>query len=70
MVFNILTLERAIGYIANSHTTLALFFGVMVMIQALQPTQVFEYLATQMVILARGKWASRTSTRRRGSSSS
>lgn len=55
VVFNILTLDRAIGYIANSHTTLALFFGVMVMIRALQPTRVFEYLATQMVILARGK---------------
>lgn len=55
VVFNILTLDRAIGYIANSHTTLALFFGVMVMIRTLQPTQVFEYLATQMVLLARGK---------------
>ena len=55
VVLNILTLDRAIGYIANSHTTLALFFGVMVMIRALQPTRVFEYLATQMVLLARGK---------------
>ncbi len=55
VVFNILTLDRAIGYIANSHTTLALFFGVMIMIRALQPTLVFEYLATQMVLLARGK---------------
>ena len=55
VVLNILTLDRAIGYVANSHTTLALFFGVMVMIRALQPTRVFEYLATQMVLLARGK---------------
>ncbi len=55
VVFNILTLDRAIGYIASSHPTLALFFGVMVMIRALQPTRIFEYLATQMVFLARGK---------------
>lgn len=52
---NILTLEQAIGYIAASHTTLGLFFGVMVMVRSFQPTRVFEYLATQMVILAQGK---------------
>ncbi len=55
VILNILTLERAIGYIANSRTTLALFFGVMVMIRVLRPTQIFEYLATQMVLLAKGK---------------
>ncbi len=55
VVSNILTLDRAIGYIASSHATLGLFFGVMVMIRALQPTQVFDYLATQMVIIAKGK---------------
>jgi Na+/H+ antiporter NhaD/arsenite permease-like protein len=55
IVFNILTLDRAISYIANSHATLALFFGVMIMIRTLQPTRIFEYLATQMVLLARGK---------------
>jgi Na+/H+ antiporter NhaD/arsenite permease-like protein len=55
VVSNILTLDRAIGYIANSHPTLGLFFGVMVMIRALQPTRIFEYLATRMVILAKGK---------------
>ena len=43
IVSNILTLDRAIGYIASSHTTLALFFGVMVMIRALEPTRIFEY---------------------------
>jgi Na+/H+ antiporter NhaD/arsenite permease-like protein len=55
VVSNILTLDRAIGYIASSHSTLGLFFGVMVMIRSLQPTRIFEYLATQMVILAKGK---------------
>ena len=53
VMLNILTLEQAIGYIANSHTTLGLFLGVMVMVRTLQPTRVFDYLATQMVRLAR-----------------
>jgi Na+/H+ antiporter NhaD/arsenite permease-like protein len=55
VVSNILTLDQAIGYIATSHPTLGLFFGVMVMIRSMQPTRIFEYLATQMVILAKGK---------------
>lgn len=52
---HVLTLDQAIGYIGNSHATLALFFGVMVMVRAFEPTKVFEYLATQMVIMARGE---------------
>lgn len=52
---NIMTLNEAINYIAQSHPTLGLFFGVMVMIRAFEPTQVFAYLATQMVRLAKGK---------------
>lgn len=52
---NVLTLEEAIAYIGQSHTTLALFFGVMVMVRAFEPTKIFEYLATQMVVLARGE---------------
>jgi Na+/H+ antiporter NhaD/arsenite permease-like protein len=52
---NILTLDEAIGYIAKSHATLGLFFGVMVMVRAFEPTKVFDYLATQMVILAKGR---------------
>ncbi|MBD2231910.1 SLC13 family permease [Phormidium tenue] len=52
---HVLTLDQAIGYIGNSHATLALFFGVMVMVRAFEPTKIFEYLATQMVIMARGE---------------
>ncbi|MDX2231562.1 MAG: ArsB/NhaD family transporter [Leptolyngbyaceae cyanobacterium bins.349] len=52
---NILTLDEAIAYIAQSHATLGLFFGVMVMVRAFEPTRVFDYLATQMVLLAKGK---------------
>lgn len=55
VVLNILTLEQAIGYVAKSHPTLGLFFGVMVMVRTLQPTLVFEYLATQMVLWSQGK---------------
>ncbi len=55
VVLNILTLEQGIGYIAKSHTTLGLFFGVMVMVRTLQPTKVFDYLATQMVRMAQGR---------------
>ena len=53
--FHVLTLDQAIGYIGKSHATLALFFGVMVMVRAFEPTKIFEYLATQMVIMARGE---------------
>jgi Na+/H+ antiporter NhaD/arsenite permease-like protein len=52
---NVMTLEDAVGYIGNSHGTLALFFGVMVLVRAFEPTKIFEYLATQLVILAKGE---------------
>ncbi len=52
---NVMTLEEAVGYIGNSHGTLGLFFGVMVLVRAFEPTKIFEYLATQIVLLAKGK---------------
>lgn len=52
---NIMTLPEAIGYIGNSHSTLGLFFGVMVLVRAFEPTKVFDYLAAQIVLLAQGK---------------
>ena len=52
---HVMTLNNAIEYIARSHATLGLFFGVMVMVRAFEPTKVFEYLATQIVLLAKGK---------------
>lgn len=55
LFLNILTLTEAVDYIAQSYATLALFFGVMVMVRAFEPTRIFDYLATQMVILARGQ---------------
>jgi Na+/H+ antiporter NhaD/arsenite permease-like protein len=55
LFLNILTLPEAADYIARSSATLALFFGVMVMVRAFEPTQIFKYLATQMVLLAKGQ---------------
>ncbi|WP_017294531.1 ArsB/NhaD family transporter [Geminocystis herdmanii] len=50
-----LTLTEAIAYISRSHATLVLFFGVMVLVRAFEPTKIFEYLATQMVLIAKGR---------------
>ncbi|HAN45907.1 MAG TPA: transporter [Cyanobacteria bacterium UBA8156] len=55
IVFNLMTLEEAAGFIGQSHGTLALFFGVMVIVRAFEPTRVFEYLAIKMVSLTGGK---------------
>jgi Na+/H+ antiporter NhaD/arsenite permease-like protein len=55
VVTNVMTLPEAIAYIGKSHGTLALFFGVMVLVRVLQPTKIFEYLGTQVVIWARGR---------------
>ncbi|MGB3787583.1 MAG: ArsB/NhaD family transporter [Phormidesmis sp.] len=52
---HVMTLTEAMEYIGNSYPTLALFFGVMVIVRAFEPTRVFDYLATQMVVLANGK---------------
>ena len=52
---HIMTLPEAIGYISRSHATLGLFFGVMILVRAFEPTKIFEYLATQIVILAKGR---------------
>ncbi|APB33631.1 Citrate transporter [Gloeomargarita lithophora Alchichica-D10] len=52
---NVLTLGEAIGYIGKSYGTLALFFGVMVLVRAFEPTKVFDYLAVQIVLLGKGK---------------
>jgi Na+/H+ antiporter NhaD/arsenite permease-like protein len=52
---NVMTLQEAVGYIGNSHGTLGLFFGVMVLVRAFEPTKIFDYLATQIVLLAKGQ---------------
>ncbi|MEQ9235906.1 SLC13 family permease [Coleofasciculus sp. E2-BRE-01] len=52
---HVMTLNEAVDYISQSYATLALFFGVMVLVRAFEPTKVFDYLATQMVVLAGGE---------------
>jgi Na+/H+ antiporter NhaD/arsenite permease-like protein len=52
---HVMTLTEAMAYIGASYPTLALFFGVMVLVRAFEPTKVFDYLATQMVVMAKGQ---------------
>lgn len=52
---HVMTLPQAIGYISQSHGTLGLFLGVMILVRAFEPTKIFEYLATKIVLLAKGK---------------
>ncbi|MEO1186191.1 MAG: SLC13 family permease, partial [Cyanobacteria bacterium J06636_27] len=52
---NVMTLEEAIGYIAQSHGTLALFFGIMVLVRAFEATKIFDYLAMQILLLVKGE---------------
>jgi len=51
---NVMSLSEAISYIGQSHSTLALFFGVMVMVRAFEPTKVFDYLAVKVIRWAGG----------------
>ncbi|MEB3311526.1 MAG: ArsB/NhaD family transporter [Snowella sp.] len=51
---HVMTLSEAINYISRSHGTLALFFGVMILVRAFEPTKIFEYLASKMVLFAKG----------------
>jgi len=55
IIANVMTMPEALAYIGKSHGTLGLFFGVMVMVRAFEPTKVFDYLATKMVIWAKGR---------------
>lgn len=52
---HIMTLNEAMNYIGQSHGTLGLFFGVMVLVRAFEPTKIFDYLATQMILWAKGE---------------
>ena len=55
VIVNIVSLPEAIEYVAKSHSTLTLFFGVMVLVRSLQPTKIFEYLGTQIVRSSQGR---------------
>ncbi|HBK21107.1 MAG TPA: transporter [Planktothrix sp. UBA10369] len=53
--FHVMTLTEAVNYISRSYATLALFFGVMVLVRAFEPTKVFDYLAVKMILMAKGE---------------
>jgi Na+/H+ antiporter NhaD/arsenite permease-like protein len=55
IITNVMTLSEAIAYIGRSHGTLGLFLGVMILVRAFEPTKIFEYLATQVVIWSKGR---------------
>ncbi len=52
--FHVMTLTEAVGYISQSYGTLALFFGVMVLVRSFEPTKIFDYLAVRIIQLAKG----------------
>ncbi|MGY6530900.1 MAG: ArsB/NhaD family transporter [Cyanobacterium sp.] len=52
---HIMTLGEAVEYISRSHVTLGLFFGVMVLVRAFEPTNIFAYLATKIVLWSKGR---------------
>jgi Na+/H+ antiporter NhaD/arsenite permease-like protein len=51
---NVMTLSEAVTYIGRGYPTLALFFGVMVLVRSFEPTKIFDFLGTQIVMLAKG----------------
>lgn len=53
--FHVMTLTEAVNYISRSYATLALFFGVMVLVRAFEPTKIFDYLAVKMILMAKGE---------------
>jgi len=55
ILFNIITLSKAIDFVAENYSTIALFLGVMIMVRAFQPTKIFEWLAIKIVLLSGGK---------------
>ncbi|AFZ47240.1 putative tyrosine transporter P-protein [Cyanobacterium stanieri PCC 7202] len=52
---HIMTLGEAVDYISRGHVTLGLFFGVMVLVRAFEPTNIFAYLATKIVLWSKGR---------------
>ena len=48
------TVSSAVGYVADAHETIALFFGGMVLVRAFAPTGIFEWVGVRVYQLARG----------------
>src|SRR5262245_54701596 len=48
------TVRVAVGYVAEAHETIALFFGGMVLVRAFSPTGIFEWIGVRVYQLSRG----------------
>jgi Na+/H+ antiporter NhaD/arsenite permease-like protein len=48
------TVSQGVGYVAEAHATIALFFGGMVIVRAFTPTGIFEYLGVLVYRLSKG----------------
>jgi Na+/H+ antiporter NhaD/arsenite permease-like protein len=48
------TVRTAVGYVAEAHETIALFFGGMVLVRAFVPTRIFEWIGVRVYQLSRG----------------
>jgi len=48
------TVRDAVGYVAEAHETIALFFGGMVLVRAFAPTRIFEWIGVRVYQLSRG----------------
>jgi len=48
------TISQGVGYVAEAHATIAMFFGGMVLVRAFAPTRIFEWLGVQVYRLSKG----------------
>ena len=48
------TVRTAVGYVAEAHETIALFFGGMVLVRAFAPTGIFEWIGIRVYQLSGG----------------
>jgi Na+/H+ antiporter NhaD/arsenite permease-like protein len=50
----VVSLSRAVTFVAEAHATIALFFGGMVIVRVFAPTRIFEYLGMQVYRRSKG----------------
>lgn len=50
----VMTVSQGVGYVAEAHATIALFFGGMVIVRAFAPTGIFELIGVQVYRLSKG----------------
>ena len=50
----VVSLSRAVEFVAEAHATIALFFGGMLIVRAFAPTRIFEYLGMEVYRRSKG----------------